>query len=213
MRDVTLHYETYNRPPEIRAFRLDGDGAVAREATFRWEVRDPDGDAVGVILEYRPVGGSEWSRATWDAQLQTSDDRPGWRDERRTWSTASLAEGRYEIRAFATDAAANPPDAGLSAPALAPRTLIVDRSPPRLEWQETPGGEMRVTVQDEHSEIRRVELVTDGEVRATLRAEDGVSDSGTEAFVARVPSDRESIVLRAVDAAGNRAETPLTERR
>lgn len=210
VRDFTLQYEPYNRSPEIRAFRLEGgETAVAREATFRWETLDPDGDPVRVILEYRPLGQGAWSRAAWDAQLTAGDERTGWRDERRTWNTSSIAEGRYEIRASATDAPGNPPGVEVSVPAGAPRTLVVDRTIPRIEWKGAKEGQLRVVVQDEHSQVRRLELIADGEVRATLRAEDGVCDSGTEAFTFRVPADLGSALLRAVDAAGNRAESPL----
>ncbi len=210
IRDVTLRYEPYNRPPELRGFRLDGtDWIVSTSATFRWEALDPDGDPVRLVLEYRPVGRGEWSPAVWEPPTAPSDDRSGWRDDRRVWDTSKIPEGRYEVRAIANDAAGNPPDAAASVPAGAPHALIVDRTPPRIEWQESGPDRLRISVRDEHSEVRRVEWVVAGEVRAALRAQDGVCDSGVEAFEMRRASDSPAAVVRATDAAGNRAEAGI----
>jgi len=212
-RDLSVRYEPYNRPPEIRGFRLDGpDWIVSGSATFRWEALDPDGDPVQVLLETRPSGQPDWAPAAWEPQSGTPDDRPGWHDDRRTWDTSKVAEGRYDVRARATDAAGNPPGEDASVPAGTPRTLIVDRTPPRIEWKEAEPGHLRIVVRDDHSEVRRVEWVADGEVRAALRAEDGVCDSGVEAFDLRVRPDASAAVLRAVDAAGNRAEAAIPGR-
>jgi len=212
IRDLSLRYEPYNRPPEIRGFRLDGgEAAVALEALFRWEAYDPDGDPIHVRLEYRTGDQTDWSRATWDVQLNPNDEPTGWHDERRTWNTSSIAEGRYEVRAFATDAAAHPPGTDSPVPASDGRILIIDRSAPRIDWKGSEKGLLRFIVQDDHSDIRRVELVADGEVRAALRAQDGVCDSRTESFELRVPPDLGSALLRAVDAAGNRVEAALPE--
>jgi hypothetical protein len=210
VRDVNLRYEPYNRPPQVRGFRLDGpDWIVSTSATFRWESLDPDGDPVRLVLEYRASASADWSPAVWEPQPATSDERITWRDDRRAWDTSKVPEGRYEVRAVASDAAGNPPDAAASVPVGTPHALIVDRTPPRIEWQEVGADRLRISVRDDQSEVRRLEWVVNGEVRASLRAQDGVCDSSVETFEMARPPDSPASVLRATDAAGNRAEAGI----
>jgi len=210
---VTVSYAPYNRAPAIEDFRLHPPAtAISETAIFRWSVSDADGDAVEVRLEYAPSGSDDWEVA----HTETSDPvTPGgdggvWRAGEGSWETSEVPEGSYVTRAVCSDRIANHPGDGRETRSTPLMSLIVDRSPPQIRASEA-GGMIRVEVTDEHSPIRRLEVVHDGTVAFRVRPDDGVCDSMREGFeIARRDLDLSgAVVLRAFDSAGNPVEWPL----
>jgi len=211
---VTVQYEPYNRPPAIRQFRVEPAGGwVSGPATFRWSVKDPDGDPVEVLLQYRTAGTLDWRTAGQRGEDEPVDPDPpeeGWREARWAWETAALDEGEYELRAVATDRAANAYGEGFDQEADAVVRVVVDRTPPEIEILPPEGKAVRIRVADVHSDLRALELVREGRVQFTVRAEDGVCDSPRESFRFEPPDGAEGWAVRGADAAGNTAERPLS---
>jgi hypothetical protein len=213
---VTASYATRNRAPSIRDFRVDpATGAISAKATLRWSSADPDGDGVTVTIQARKAGASAWATAvvTEAPPVKPSDPTFGndgsSKDGKGTWDTASWDEGRYELRAVATDQSANAPGEGLEADTEMSLPVAVDRTPPSITTKRS-GGTLEVVVEDALSPVARLEVIAAGRVLFSPRCEDGVCDNTKETF--RFPTPRsgqdEPWSLKATDAAGNAAETP-----
>ena len=87
-------------------------------------------DTVSVAFEYRATGSSPWLPIDTDAT-------PGDGFE-ATWSTGSVAEGAYELRARATDGGGNTGTSG-SAPSCSTRRIRPARSPRRPAARRSAG--------------------------------------------------------------------------
>jgi len=205
---VTISYEPYNRAPVIDHFALHGgEGAVSEEALFHWRASDPDRDPVEITLRYRPARSGEWRSADGGAVLAPGSADGGEHD--LLWDTSAIDEGLYEIQAVASDRTANALGEGkvvMSEPAL---LLTIDRTPPQIEIRSSGEAPLEVRLADNHSEIRRLELLRGGRILHTIRAADGMCDSRTESFSVELPGDRIGLSLRGVDAAGNSVERTL----
>jgi hypothetical protein len=205
--NVTVVYEPYNRPPEVRDVRLELPAAgTLAPLRVRWSSWDPDGDAAETTIRYRPAAGGPWLDAG-VARPEDGDDRAdGWRSVEWGWDTTQVPEGAYEVGVFATDQPGNPAGEGLVS--LDPPVVrtIVDRTPPSLEITVEPGGPWAILAEDAHSEVRRLELVREGRTRFTARPIDGVHDSRVEHYRVNPPTPPDGWSIRGVDAAGNVAE-------
>jgi len=208
--DVTVSFATENRPPQLESFRSEpAEAAVSGPLKFRYAWSDPDGDPVSVEIQYRRENGGEWKTAVRTdpsgAEADGSENRDAWRDGKATWTTAEVPEGAYEVRAVASDHAANFRGEGkefVTEPSL---YVAIDRTGPEVEARRRPDGSLDVVVTDSLSSLSRLEVVEGERVLFTVRADDGVCDARRETFrlgpadVADAASRR----LRAVDAAGN----------
>jgi sugar lactone lactonase YvrE len=202
-----------NRAPEIRELRLESPTpSVSTKAPLRWTASDPDGDPVAVEIQYRPVGGSEWKTAVRSEPAAASDadrDSGSWKEGKATWDTAAVPEGSYEVQAQAEDVGANYPGDGRKDTIPLADLVEVDRTPPKIEVRRGSGAE--VTVTDAVSPVIRLEVLEAGKVKFAVKPKDGVCDSRRETFALSAndlgaPGTR---LLRATDAAGNTAETPI----
>ena len=125
----------------------------------------------------------------------------------------SWDEGRYELRAVATDQPSNPSGEGLEADTEIPLPVSVDRTPPSIEVKRS-GATVEVVVEDALSMVARLEVVANGRVLFSPRCEDGVCDNRKESFRFAAPrsGSDEAWTLRATDQAGNVVETPVPSR-
>ncbi len=134
----------------------------------------------------------------------------GWSDDEFVWDTRDLAEGEYEVRALASDRAVNDPAEGKDVPVEPSLRLVVDRTPPTHEVRPAGEGRFEVTLSDEHSEIRRLEVLQTGRVVFSIGSTDGVCDSRRETFSVELPAAAAGEhALRGFDAAGNGVDIPL----
>ncbi len=214
---VSVSFQPHNRPPTLRDFRLDGgSGSVSGNVSVRWTASDPDGDPLLAEVRYRRDGTTEWQAgARLDLPPKASesgdDPDPSWRDGKAAWDTKVVDEGVYEVRLWVTDQPSNAAGAGKEATFELPLPVIVDRSPPVLEVRRGKGGTVEVTASDVLSSIARLEIVSEGRTLFAARPLDEVCDSRRETFTISPADAGEpgSRTLRAVDAAGNTAETPV----
>lgn len=207
--DVTLHYEPYNRPPRLESGPTNVVRAVSGTARFPWKARDPDGDPLEAVLEYRATFSGEWQTAPRDGTITDGSKRtPAVQSGAAAWNTEDLPEGLYDIRLSVGDDAAN--DDAEAGWARAPvRQVAVDRTPPTLEARRLAGGRVEVVVTDEATHVGRLTLLRDGRPVARPRSADGVCDSRRERFEFDAPAGAGIWKVRGVDLAGNTAEAVL----
>jgi hypothetical protein len=213
--DVT--YLPYNRPPAIREFVLSGGKMpFARgEASFAWSEMDPDGDPVESRLLVREPGTDAWTEAeSWTVGAPNDESATRtdfWRRREARWSLGQVPEGPYEVRLELSDEARNHPGEGARVTDDAGLVVTVDRTPPQVETRADGSGAVEVRVDDALSWVLRLEVLVGGRADHIAAAEDGVCDSRSETFRVGVPRDSPagSVVIRAVDAAGNVTEQAL----
>jgi len=212
---VRFVYSPYNRPPDLSDLHLEAPAGVSGEMVFGWTPHDPDGDVVQVRMEYCPHGAAQWIElepAPTPDEVEGQDADAGRTPPRLAWDTSGIDEGRYEIRATASDESANPPGEGHHVVRDGP-AVTVDRTPPRIDLGSSSAGAYEITVIDTHSEVSRLEVLENGRRRFTLRPVDGVYDSREEQFRFELPEDPNAAgwSVRGVDAAGNAAEQTLAQ--
>ena len=183
---------------------------------FRWNSLDPDGDALDVRIEYRRSGEPAWITAlretAGDPAEAGSNGSRQWRSGEASWDASEVAEGRYEIRATASDVAANHPGDGREVTADNTLFLVIDREPPEVRTRRLDDGAVEIEVVDALSPVDRVEVVQGERVVFLARPVDGVVDSTREKFrldLAQLDAAGGAVTLRAVDQAGNAVESPL----
>jgi hypothetical protein len=213
---VSVPYEPLNRAPRMFDFRVEPRSGGGAEKTFQWTSRDPDGDPLRVTIEYRPPGSAGWATAAVQQPptgRPAADRRIDVREGRLVWDTAEVPEGRYEVRAVASDQLANAPGEGLEATAEPVLRIVIDRTPPEIEVHRLTDGATGIRLADALSDIDRLELLLDGRTRFIARADDGVCDSPSETFRLTPPEPTGSgpWTLRGTDAAGNAVVRPLQQ--
>jgi hypothetical protein len=166
--------------------------------TFSWQADDPNGDTLLFDVHYRSLGEDTWRPL-----------RLGLSEPVFAWDTATVPSGRYLLRVVASDAAANPRALALTGSKETP-SFEVDNTPPRIK--ATPDasvrGLIRVTVQDDASPVRRLELSVDAGPWEDVHPEDGIADATSESYKVEIPKaadqrGRRLVVLRASDLLGN----------
>lgn len=166
--------------------------------TFSWQAEDPNGDSLLFDVHYRAVGEEVWVPL-----------RVGLSDPVFAWDTATVPSGRYTLRVVASDAPGNPRALAQSATRQTP-SFEVDNAPPTIALVREPGAGavVRVTVEDDASPVRRLELSVDAGPWEDVHPEDGIADAKRETFRVEVPAPsqkrgRRIVVLRASDLLGN----------
>ena len=166
--------------------------------TFSWQADDPNGDPLLFDVHYRSLGEAEWRPL-----------RLGLSEPVFAWDTATVPSGRYLLRVIASDAPGNPRVLALTG-SRETGSFEVDNAPPRIKAvpDATVRGLIRVTVQDDASPVRRLELSVDAGPWEDVHPEDGIADATTESYRVEIPAaadqrGRRLVVLRASDLLGN----------
>ena len=165
--------------------------------TFSWQADDPNGDALLFDVAYRALGDETWRPL-----------RSGLSEPVFAWDTASVPSGRYQVRITASDAAANPHALALTTSRETP-SFEVDNAPPRIAATLDPKtpGVIRVTVHDDSTAVKGLELSIDAGPWEDVHPEDGIADAPDETFRIELPARTgrapRIAVLRASDRLGN----------
>ena len=195
-----------NRPEGTQAARRGQSGAMSpagsgrqlylhgvRTATFRTE--DPNGDRLRYRISYRRQGDVPWQNL-----------RSELTETIVAWDTSTMPDGRYELRVEADDSRDNPPGETLSGSRIS-RPFTVDNTPPVIsDLTVAADGTIRFQARDAGSPIRRASVSVDGGPARVVRPSDGIADSPSEAYEARLadfPSDAGSVVVKVEDDMGN----------
>jgi len=218
--DTKIWYQVENMPPVIKNLkaevdapppagesdRKDADGDNPHTVSVTWDAMDPNHDELTYRILYREVGTDVW--------VQVAKDL---RDTAYTWNTKSVADGKYQVKVIASDAADNVPSEAKAVAAVS-ATLLVNNTPPVISEVKTTidGGQVTVegVAKDGISAIAEVRYQVDSAVDWQLaRASDKMFDSPKEGFTfvtKALPSGSHRITIRAIDAAGNSSSKAVT---
>lgn len=230
--DVTIAYQIPNLPPRVRSVRVASAGGVGpggdqnmsgdvegnapngapapmpvarrphnSHENITWEASDPNNDTLTYSLYLRRVGEEPWILLK-DKLTDTNFD----------WETRTVADGRYEVKVVASDAASNEPGQGKTASRISD-PVLVDNTPPTI-------GDIKSSVQgstahvelkavDRTSTVASVEYCVDsGKEWQLVLPTDGIYDSPEETVKMAIPDlsiGQHQITLRATDIKGNTA--------
>jgi len=215
--DVTIAYQIPNLPPRIRSVQVAAAEAAGGDSespatpaahpqansmqTITWDASDPNNDMLSYTLYFRRVGQEPWillkdklSEATFE------------------WNTRQVADGRYEVRIIASDAASNPPGQGKTASRISD-PILIDNTPPAigdLKWKQIAAAiQIDLKAVDRTSTVASVEYSVDSSKEWQLVLPvDGIYDSQEETVsfsLANLPAGPHQVALRATDIKGNQA--------
>lgn len=164
-----------------------------RTATF--EASDPNGDRLRYRVSYRRAGEVAWRPL-----------RDGLRDAIVAWDTSQMPDGRYQLRVEVEDTPDNPPGEALRGSRVS-RPFTIDNTPPVIsDLAADADGTIRFRASDAGSPIRRAAVSLDGGPARVIRPMDGVADSPSEDYAARLPDlppGAASVVVQVEDDLGN----------
>jgi hypothetical protein len=164
--------------------------------TLIWKATDPNGDALTYTVSWRREGETAWHTLAHDLT-----------ENLLTWDTSSWGDGHYELKVVASDAGANAPGEGLTDEQVS-REMIVDNAPPVIQVISRKSDAVEFTVTDPLSGLSSVTTSTDGKDYTPIVPVDGILDSGSERFIAKI-TPGQLLFIRAEDTSGNVAGTQV----
>ena len=224
--EVSIAYQIPNLPPVVKAIKVSGAGDASTQAsnangqpaagaggeapkrpeaspnlTIAWEASDPNNDALAYALYFRRGVDAPW--------ILLKDRLT---DLTFEWDTRAVADGRYQIKVVASDAAANQPGTGKSASRISD-PVVVDNTPPvigDLKWKQNgPAVHVELRVADRTSTVASVEYSVDSAKDWQLVLPVDKIYDGPEATVgfdvAGLSPGSHQVTLRATDSKGNQA--------
>ncbi len=218
--DVDVAYQVPNLAPEVKSVKLAAappaeesaapatPGAPAAGAqhgtgkqTITWEATDPNTDAMIYSVSFRNGGRAPWITLKEKLKEPTFE-----------WDTRGVADGRYEIRVIASDAAANAKGVGKTTSRVSD-PMIVDNTAPVLgplkAEPRRDGASISFTAIDRTSTLAAFEYSVDSsEDWQAVLPSDNIADGPEESvsFTATgLTGGPHQVAVRATDARGNRA--------
>jgi WD40 repeat protein len=182
-------------------------GFDAGARSVQWQVTDPNDDDVAYDVQYRALDEKNWKTI----RSRIAEDFV-------TFDSGALPDGTYLVRVIASDAPSNPSGQSLTAEKIS-SPFDVDNTAPRIEHLKAAVEKgtlvVRFTATDGFSVLREASWSVDAGDWSAARPADGMNDALEESYEISVPAPaagEHSVVVRAVDAAGNvgAARTVLT---
>lgn len=219
--DVAVAYQMPNLAPQIKSVKIASKTADAAEATapaankapadhhlqtITWEATDPNGDAMQYSVFFRSGAHGQWielkdklAELTWD------------------WDTRSVADGRYEVKVVASDAAANPRTLGKITSRVSD-PLVVDNTAPIVgdlkAVAKGASAHVELRVVDRDSTVASMDYAIDSSTDwQSVLPSDNIADSPDEAYSfdsQPLTAGAHQITVRATDAFGNQAHESVT---
>jgi hypothetical protein len=220
--DVDVAYLMPNLPPQIKGIKVvlgsknaapappaEGEQPAGspppipagRIQTITWDASDPNNDPLLYSLYYRQGTSSPWILLK-DKIKETSFE----------WDTRSVADGRYQVKVVASDAAANPVGQGKTANRVSD-TVLVDNTPPTI-------GDIKSVVTGTSVKVDLRAVTRTGTIAAVDYAVDSSQDwqaaspsdtmfdspdSAATLSVAKLSPGPHEIAIRVSDNRGNQA--------
>jgi outer membrane protein assembly factor BamB len=173
-------------------------GFEAGARSVQWQVVDPNDDDVTYDVQYRALDEKNWKTI----RTRIAEDFV-------TFDSGALPDGTYLVRVIATDAPSNPAGQALTAEKFT-TPFDVDNTAPRIERLKTAVEKgtlvVRFNAADGFSVLREASWSVDAGDWSAARPADGMNDALEEAYEIALPAPaagEHSVVVRAVDAAGN----------
>jgi hypothetical protein len=215
--DVSVSYQMPNLPPQIKSVKItpvpdapaggtpaaDAEPAripAAHKQTISWEAADANNDPLVYAVSFRQPG------TAWILLKEKV------RENQLEWDTRSVADGRYEVRVVASDAAANPPGTGRTTARVSDPVLVDNTAPVvgDVLWRQK-GAVVQVDVKvvDRTSVVAALDYAVDSNHEwQTVLPSDNIFDGPEERVTFTVPGlspGQHQLTLRATDAKGNQA--------
>ena len=222
--DVDVAYLMPNLPPQIKGIKVllgsraaaqqppqppDADAAtgsppaipIGRIQTITWDASDPNNDPLIFSLYYRQGISAPW--------ILLKDKL---KDNGYEWDTRSVADGRYQVKVVASDAAANPVGEGKTANRVSD-TVLVDNTPPTI-------GDIKTTINGTSATVNLRAVDRTGTIAAVDYAVDSSQDwqaatpsdtmfdspeSAATLTAAKLSPGAHEIAIRVTDNRGNQA--------
>ncbi|MBA2339852.1 MAG: hypothetical protein H0V88_05625, partial [Pyrinomonadaceae bacterium] len=175
-----------------------------------WQAEDANGDDLEYAVYYRGLNENAFRLL-----------KEGLRDSFYTVDGAALADGHYVFKIVASDRAQNPQNLALTGERTS-ELVELDNTPPvvrRAGEAQTINNRVRVriTVEDATSTVRGADVSVDGGEWQGVFPEDGIADSGAEAYALDLPlvggAGEHTVSLRAFDTSGNVGSIRVVVRR
>ena len=128
-------------------------GKTDGKIKLSWDVDNPDEDKLRYRLEYRILNNDVWYGLEPPNLVIT--------EEKYTWDTSELPEGRYRVRVTASDEISNPPPRATKH-AVISSVILVDNVAPRVEHFRLEGDRLRGVAVDGVGPIQRIEVAVSG---------------------------------------------------
>jgi hypothetical protein len=177
--------------------------------SFQWQAEDRNGDTLEYAIYYRGIN---------EQTFRLLKDKL--RDTFYTIDGATLADGRYIVKIVASDGPDNPLDQKLTGERIS-EPVDIDNTPPVVKATGQPvvtRDSVRVvfSVDDATGKVKRADGSLDGAMWVPVFPDDGIADSGHEAFTVEFPvtvAGEHTISLRVFDSSGNVGTLSVTFRR
>lgn len=230
VKDVDVSYQLPHLAPVIKSIKITDAQTAAAAAAAAGQPAPP-----APKPDNTKSGGTGVQVITWDFsdldndnltfslyfRLTTSDDwillKDKLTDPTFSWDTRTVADGRYEVKVVASDAAANPPGDGKTASRIS-EALVVDNTPPVIgDLRVTEGAhsvKISLRVADETSTVASMDYSVDSnDAWQALLPVDNIFDEREEVVIFTISDlapGPHQISLRAADARGNIAYQTVT---
>ena len=189
---VSLSQKKNNEESGLGSIRVASLGGRSFR-TLIFMVDDPDGDSLEFSVEARNLERGDFSL------LKSGLKKPFFNFDTRGWS-----DGWYEFKVVAKDKPALGQEA-LSVESIS-EPVLVDNTPPDIEFLRTSDKEFTFRIKDNHSELASVEVSENGIDFRNILPKDGVVDSLEEIFSVPLEKDGvDGLFVRASDRNGNLA--------
>jgi hypothetical protein len=218
VREVEIAYRNQNQPPRLSDLQIrDVPMMIPPEMPpqkpdivrrpldihtpyreIQWQASDPDGDTLSFRLFVRAADSNHWLPLLGGEPTSGASAR---------WDTQTVPDGRYVLRAVASDAASNLAGESLEA-SIETEPFVVDNGKPAVTFTHAGGGRFRGEARDDWSRIVRFDYRIDGGEWTALACVDGIYDSQREQVnftvdLSKLPKGEHVLMLRAVDAMSN----------
>jgi hypothetical protein len=190
-------------PPSPAPAHADSSAKTAGTGTqtITWDASDADNDPLVYTLYFRLEEQGPWILL-----------KDGLKDTTYDWDTKAVADGRYQIKVVASDAAANPPGEGKTGGRVS-NFYVVNNTPPvigDLVWKAT-GTDVKIEfrAQDATSPIASADYTVDSsENWQAVFPVDHIFDSLSEKVVFTLKDltpGQHQVTIRVTDSRGNQA--------
>jgi hypothetical protein len=232
--DVTVAYQMPNLAPQIKAIRLVSGADPTAQSAAAAAGGQPSGQGgnppAAAPTDARRVEPEPVVNIVWDASDPNSDPleyslyfrrgsdlpwillRDGLTDNTFQWDTRLVADGRYQIKVVASDAAANAPGEGKTASRVS-EPIVVDNTPPDIgdiKWKQTGAAiHLEFSAVDQSSIVAAVDYIVDsGKDWQFVLPTSNIYDSPTASIsfdLQGLAPGTHQVTLRATDSKGNQA--------
>ncbi len=159
--------------------------------TVVWKAIDPDGDNLKYSIYFRPQSSGQWTLLVKDLE-----------ESLFSWDTTGWPDGFYVLKIEASDEKDNPLGMGLTS-TLESRPFFVDNTPPKIRILNKSTSGVNITVSDEGSGLKTVEISEDGKNFTSLYPKEGMLDFQKEEFFIPLSAEKKILFIRAEDESGN----------